>query len=217
MRTCILNIHSSVNEDLFQLTLPNHANYAGRHGYDMLCMNRSYEEAWYGCEDYVLTLLRLYDRVLTVGSDIIFTCPELSLERFDNGRHSVFIGAEGLNSSPVNFDMVLWKGAGAAQVIDTLRLNRPMYKDHPWGLQMGMALLARMPDMAELLKVYPPRYMQSAPFPNQPGTWESGDFALHFVGMPNKAKFDGCRHFLTTGEVLWRPAVGRNDHPLCNK
>ena len=35
-------------------------------------------------------------------------------------------------------------------------------------------------EMQEHLCVYQARAMQSAPFPNQRGTWQPGDFSLHF-------------------------------------
>lgn len=212
MRTCLLQTHSRVNEDLFQVTLPNHAAYAGEHGYDMIQLHRTYEEVWWGIEDIILGLLPSYDRILSVGSDVIFTRTDIPVDWFDDGRHCVFVGEEGLNSAPVNFDLVLWtKAEGVRNVIDWLRAIRPQYENHCWGLQMGMALLTRMPEMSEAIKVYPPRMMQSAPYPGYPGEWRPGDFALHFVGMSNKDKLAGCKRFMETGEVIWGKAVGRND------
>ena len=62
--------------------------------------------------------------------------------------------------------------------------------------------------MQEHLCIYRARGMQSAPFPNQRGTWQPGDFSLHFVGMSNVNKYAGCRQFLETGTVRWLPGVG---------
>ena len=213
MRCCILQTHSRVNDDLFRLTLQNHAEYCDRHGYDMLQYHRTYEESMrWGAEDYVLDAIERYDAVLAVGSDVIFTNPAVPLSFFDDGERSVFLGEEGLNSSLCNFDVVLWTRAdGVRQFVRLLRETRPRYASHPWGLQQGVNLLAGDPDAAKLLRLHPPRVMQSAPFPNVPGMWRPGDFALHFVGMSNADKFAGCRQFLETGTVRWLGKVGQND------
>lgn len=212
MRTCLLQTHSNVNEDLYQLTLPNHAAYAGVHGYDMHQVNRSYKEVWWGIEDLILDLLPRYDRILTVGSDVIFTNMGMPLDEFDDGEHSVFITEEGLGSAWLNFDVVLWtKSAGVRDVIAALRETRPRYVEHPWGLQAGIAMLASEPHMQHLIGIYGPRTMQSSPYIGHPGMWYEGDFALHFVGMSNKDKLAGCREYLEKGSIAWRRNVGRND------
>ena len=214
MRTCLMQTHSKVNEDLFQLTLPNHAAYAGRHEYDMLQINRGYGEVMADGLDYIETALGMSDWVLSVGSDVIFTNHAMPLSAFDDGRHSVFIGEEGLGSASVNFDVVLWKNSdGTRQFIKRLREIKPQWMQHCWGLQAGVIMLIQAMDPAavEHLCVYRARGMQSAPFPNQRGTWQPGDFALHFVSMSNADKFAGCKQFLESGTVLWMPQVGRND------
>lgn len=212
MRTCLLQTHSNVNEELYQLTLPNHAAYAGRHGYDMIQLNRSYKEVWWGIEDILLDFIEHYDRILTVGSDVIFTDIDKPLDFFDDGEHSVFVQEEGLGSDNLNFDLVLWSGrSGVQEVIHRLRQARARYETHPWGLQWGMTLLSREEHMKQLIRVYPPRHMQSAPYTHGTATWQLGDFALHFVGMSNRAKVEGCSRFLHRRELVLRDHVGYND------
>ena len=212
MRTCLLQTHSKVNEDLYQLTLPNHAAYCGRHEYDMVQINCSYKEFLLDLLDHVEKQLVIHDQVLTVGSDVIFTAPEIPLSAFDTGTHGVFMGEEGLGSSPVNFDLVLWtRRPGTFEFIRRLRQLRPHYENHSWGLQAGVCIMIAQREMQEHLCVYQARAMQSAPFPDQRGTWQPGDFSLHFVGMSNVNKYEGCKQFLETGTVRWLPGVGNND------
>lgn len=206
-RTCILQTHSEENEDLYQLTLPNHAEYAGVHRYDMLQLHRGYREIWWDIEECILDAIGRYDRVLTVGSDVIFTDMGKPLSHFDDGEHCVFVQEEGLGYPCINFDLVLWtrpeaRRHGVSETIDLLRQTRPRYEEHRYGLQTGLTMLSK--ERADLIKTYPPKFMQGAPFPNYPGTWAPGDFALHFLGMNNKEKFNRTYHFLATGRVLWR-------------
>ena len=212
MRTCILKTHSAENEDLFRLTLPNHAEYADRHGYDIVSLHRTYREIWWDIENYILGLIRTYDQLLTVGSDVIFTDIDRPLESFNDGEHSVFIQEEGMDSALVNFDVVLWtKREGVNIAIDWLRRHRPFYANHSWGLQQGMCLMTQDPAMAHVLKVLPTHTLQGFPYPNTEACWRKGDFALHFVGMSNKDKFAGCKQYLENGSVRMGWRVGQND------
>lgn len=208
MRTCLLKNHSSVNEDLYQVTLQNHADYAGRHGYDIISLNRTYQEAWWGCLDWVRDALEHYDRVLTIGSDVIFARPEMSLDIFDDNAHSVFIQNEGLVYPTLNFDMVIWTTKndphGVEEVIKELERRKPEYENHRFGLQEGISMVAKDPAMAKYIRIMPPRSMQSAPYCGHPGSWEKGDFAVHFLGMSNQDKLMCARHYLMTRQVLCR-------------
>jgi hypothetical protein len=205
-KVCLLQTHSSVNENLYQLTLPNHAEYAGRHGYDMVQLHRTYLEIWWGFEDYILALFEHYDKILTVGSDVIFTRPETPLHRLDDGCHGMFIQDEGIGYPTVNFDVVLWADREkCGQIISRLRARRGEYIQHAHGLQAGVNLLQHDTEVGSFIKVLPPRTMQSAPFLGYPeGAWQPGDFAIHFLGMCNEEKYLRARHFLETGDVLWR-------------
>lgn len=212
MRTCILKTHSAENEDLFRLTLPNHAEYADRHGYDIVSLHRTYKEVWWGIESLILGLIRSYDRILTIGSDVIFTDMDRPLDAFDDGQRSVFIQEEGMGSAPVNFDVVIWmRRAGVERAINWLRMTRPFYANHSWGLQQGMALMAQDSAMEDVLKVLPIHTLQAFPYPRFPACWRRGDFSLHFVGMSNREKYEGCKLFLETGTVRAGWSVGRND------
>lgn len=121
-RTCILKTHSAQNDSLFRLTLPNHAEYADRHGYDIVSLHRTYEEVWFGIEFVIEGLIRTYARILTVGSDVVFTDMDRPLSSFDCGQTGLFVQEEGLGSSLVNFDVAIWSGEeGVRSVITWLR------------------------------------------------------------------------------------------------
>lgn len=205
-KTCILQNHSSVNEKLFRLTLTNHAEYAGTHGYDMVHLNVPYEEAMRHCVRYVLELLDRYDTVFTVGSDVIFTDMRKPLESFWHGDEQIVVPMEGINSSPVNADTILWRKpvrCGTIDVVSAIESCSPQWSAHPWGLQaMFNSILEQ--GGTNGIRCAQVREMQSAPFHNHVNAmWCPGDFSIHFFCGDNEDKYRRCEHFLRTGEVLW--------------
>ena len=58
------------------------AMFVARHGYDIVSLHRTYKEIWWGIEDIVLDLLGRYDRVLSIGSDVIITNPQHQTGQF---------------------------------------------------------------------------------------------------------------------------------------
>lgn len=214
MRTCILKTHSAENEDLFRLTLPNHAEYADRHGYDIVSLHRTYKEIWWGIEDIVLDLMERYDRVLSIGSDVIITNPQHEIGRFAT-RDGLTFQQEGLGYDTINNDLMVWQGKDAvACAIARLRAMRPHYANNRCGLQAGMTLLSRNAEAratcVTVLKPRDPISLQGHPFLGHDSSWEPDDFSIHFLGLSNAQKFKLCRYFLLTGDVAWLP------HRVCN-
>ena len=204
--TCILQTHSEVNEDLYRLTLPNHAEYASCHGYDMVQMHMSYEEAKQRCVQIVIDLLHIYDTVFTMGSDVIFTDMKRPLESFWRGDEQIVAPLEGIRSSIVNADTILWQRPikhDRPDAILDLELRGFRWKDHPWGLQAELNMIYEY-GSSDAIRWAAVREMQSAPFHNHVrAMWCPGDFAIHFFCGDNADKFRRCEHFLKTGEVLW--------------
>lgn len=206
MKTCILQTHSAENEALYQLTLPNHADYAGRHGYDMIQMNIPYAVAMRRSLSIVEETLKQYDLVFTVGSDVLFTSPEVALTRFLRGDEGVVISLEDIGGSRCNADTILWRSSPTGHaVIHRARFTDDDWKEHPWGLQEWFNRQYVKIHDGNGIRFAALREMQSTHVKGFPKSmWQPGDFALHFLGMSNAAKFKGCAHFLRTGEVMWR-------------
>lgn len=204
--TCILQTHSEVNEKLYRLTLPNHADYAGIHGYDMVQMHVPYAEAMHRCVQYVIGLLKFYDTVFTVGSDVIFTDMKRPLQSFWRGDEQMVVPLEGIRSSIVNADTILWRKPvykGRPDAVIDLEVRGFHWKDHPWGLQAELNVIYEC-GSSDAIRWAEVREMQSAPFHNHVrAMWCPGDFAIHFFCGDNEDKFRRCEYFLRTGEVLW--------------
>lgn len=211
LKTCILQTHSEENEELFRLTLPNHAEYADRHGYDLISLHRPYRDMWWGIEDVVLGLSGSYDRIISMGSDVIFTRTDMPIEAFHDMGYGLTIQEEGLGYPTLNNDLIVWSGGEKAEsVIAALRHMRPRYEKHRFGLQTGITLMARDEAMGDpalrqinVLKPRNPVSLQGHPFVGHESTWNPDDFAIHFLGLSNGMKTKLCRYFLITGDVLW--------------
>jgi len=207
MKTLILQTHSSVNEALYQLTLSNHVQYAGKHGYDMLQINMPYS---FAMEDWGVTVqkfLSFYEVVFTVGSDVIFSNMETSLDELcgDNLK-GIHISLEDTGGSAVNADTIIWRaGESCDRAINRIRALKDQVGAHPWGMQHAFNILyAQNPNDPDIDFV-PLRKMQSVPIASKPNSaWKKGDFSIHFLAEDNEMKYKRCKYFLETGSPLWR-------------
>lgn len=207
MKTCIVKNHSANNEKLYQLTLPNHATYAGEHGYDLLSFNWDYSNmttlVWRG-QALLRHLLLEYDVICTPGSDVIFTDLLKPLSFFADTNYGAIMSLEDIGGSPVNNDLMLWlRGDKVIRVLDRMATLWGSVKDHPWVVQQSLNIMRAEGNTD--VKFLPCRELQSTPVRSFPkSAWQPGDFALHFLAMSNEDKYMRCEHFLRTGEVMWR-------------
>lgn len=211
MKTCILKTHSAEFAELNALTLPNHTAYADAHGYDVLSIHwreRTAKDMLWNCLSEIEKTLREYDLVLSIGSDVVFTDLKKPLAYFTTTcpTAAVIISQEAIGGSQTNADMILWReDMGAEYVIKELWRNWAHYADDPWGPQAVFNAWLEHGGCGTEIDFLPCRELQSAPVRGFPRSmWQPGDFALHFLGMPLQEKINRCKHFLTTGEVLWR-------------
>lgn len=200
-RSCILQTHSVENEELYQLTLTNHAKYAAAHQYDMVQLNVEYGVALRDPLSYILPVLEFYAFVFTIGSDVVITKMSVPFESFFQGE-GVAVSLEDVGGSACNADTIAW-GSGAMSVVELLEERRGQWQNHPWGMQEAFNQLLR--EESPLVRFAPLREMQSTHVKGFPRSmWQPGDFALHCLGASNDDKVRRIRCFLETGVVLWR-------------
>jgi len=202
----IIQTHSSNNEELYQLTLSNHAQYAGNHSYDMLQFNVPWAKAkWEFIQD-TKDVLKNYDHILMVGSDVIFTNMRKPLEHFVDQKYGMVISLSDDGGSPINADMLLLNNNEKGfLVLDEIYSRRVELRNHPWIGQQAIWEFLQTEIGKTCIKTLPCREMQSAPIKSiQNSAWQEGDFALHFVGGDHYDKVTRAKHFLTTGKVMWR-------------
>lgn len=207
MNTLILQTHSEVNESLYQLTLPNHARYAGIHNYDMLQVNMSYKTAMDDWGQLVMKFLAHYDTIFTVGSDVLFTNMAVSLDELTGGvKKGIHISQEACFGSQINADTIIWRaGESCERAIGRLNDLREKVGSHIWGIQQAFNMLFNAnPDDPDI-DFMPVRKMQSAPVKEWTvSAWQPGDFSIHFLAEDNEKKYMRCKHYLDTGNIFWR-------------
>jgi len=145
-----------------------------------------------------------YDMIFQVGSDVLFTNMGISLDEL-TGRvmKGVHISQETFGDSQINADTIIWRAGDACnRVMDRINGLREQVGSHPWGIQQAFNILfnANDPD----IDFMPHGKMQSAPIRDLPSAWKPGDFSIHFQVESNEKKYIRCKHFLDTGQVLWR-------------
>lgn len=201
MRCALFQTHSAVNEELYRLTLPNHAEYCGTHGYDMLQYNLSYAEAMQF--DVILGLvghaLQTHDLVFTLGSDVVITNPAMPLSGFAPAR-GVAVAAQGFGNSLVNADTVIWMRDGFTDADNVLRGLCNKWQSHAFGIQG--AFNDCIEQNLQPFKLLPARSLQSAAWRGA-AAWAEGDFSIHFFGDTNANKVRRISQFLKTGTVAW--------------
>jgi len=206
LKTCLLQTHSGDNEALYRLTLPNHAEYCGRHGYDMWQLNIPYQTVMSIPHLLVARALVNYDVVFAVGSDVIFTDLSKPLSTFFHGEEGVVVSLEDIGGSPTNADTLLFRnGAAYRAVMDHVNDEQETWSRDPWGWQSWFNRQLVTPTVPGAIRFAALRELQSTPVQTFPkSAWRPGDFALHFLAMSNVDKYNRCSYFLQTGEVLWR-------------
>lgn len=207
MKTVILQNHSKNNEDFYQMSLMNHVKYVGKHEYDMIQINISYEKIMADPLKPVKNALRDYDYVFCLGSDVVFTNFEIKVESFLQEGQGVAISREDIGGSACNADTILFKkGKECDAVLKYLDDIKPAWEFHPWGIQHGFNILfAECPkELSGFINFQPVRVMQSTIFTAYPSCWKPNDFSLHFVGCHGREKDNRMGLFLRENKVWWR-------------
>lgn len=216
-RGCIVGSHSADNSPLYLASLSNHAAYASRHGYDLVCLSEPWQSASWGLIPYLKALLSRYQWVFLVGSDVIFTAPELTVESRLSDSGSVYCAATDLKlagSCELNNDtLIIRNDVGGVAYLDALVSTRSAYEDHPQLAQATTLDIVNGRIKPDGLRrsdvvVLPDRVLQSLPIQDSPTTWRPGDFAIHFATGDNADKLRRVRQFLDDGTVCWRPIRG---------
>jgi len=209
MRIALLQTHSKNNEDIYQMSLKNHVQYAAQHEYGMIQENISYYEALHDVVNIFSRALKIYDMILSIGSDVVFTNMAIPIESFIESGKGIAISREDIGSL-CNADTIALKNSYECQsVIDYFNKTKARWENESWGIQRAFnwILQEKPDDVYEKVSFHPVRKMQSTIFSDYASKWQPGDFSLHFVGCSNDEKRQRMGMFLNEGKVWWRPGI----------
>jgi len=209
MKTLMLNLHSKNNKNVFLLTTKNHAEYAATHEYDMLNIDAPYHPNL--DVQRIAGLLREWDRIIMLGSDIVFTNTSIDATTLAKPDVPLTMGPDPSMRFPVNGDFYIFQRTTRTDEL-LEKLDR-WQKDKPngFGCQGALCEMLKQGELTGLLDVLPSRTLQSFPQhddllpPVREGCfWQPGDLCIHFVGGSNWKK---CIDILTFMElkIIYNP------------
>jgi len=192
MKPLMLNIHSKNNEQLFQLTLQNHAEYCGKYEYSMLNLNIPYS---INLDIPMISgLLSTFGAVIMLGSDIWFTNMDIEIMSLVKPDAAMTMGQDPCADIPANGDLVIFQNTPKIKsLLEKIGKIQDSEKSR-FGFQDAVKTLLHSGD-ADGLDILPARVLQS--FPQHKDIlkpiredcfWKPGDLCIHFVGGDNWRK-----------------------------
>jgi len=103
MKALLKSSHSQANLDVFELTTKNHADYCSIHGYTYLPVEEPYNPRL--DVKQLLSYLKKYDIVMTIGCDLLIQHPEWTIEEMLS--RGITMCPE-LNSPTLNADLIIY-------------------------------------------------------------------------------------------------------------
>lgn len=182
MKILMTSNYSLNNKRLFDLTIKNHFDYCSKFNIDMLNTISEYNPKNNFSE--LKKLFELYDVIITVGTDILFTNFNKDIREFNDFNKPLTIQNEGTYS--VNGDFIFWNKTILKN--DFINFLENLDKTNP-NTQETINQLVRKPNKQlfhQKINILPPRTLQSiCPYGNQNNKsiqnfiWKNGDFSIH--------------------------------------
>lgn len=193
MKTLMLNLHSKNNKNVFLLTIKNHSEYAAAHEFDMLNVDTPYHANMN--VQRIARLLQDWDRIIMIGSDIVFTNMSINATSLANPNTPLTMGPDPSMLFAVNGDFYIFQRTPRTEELLNKIDQRQKEKPHNFGCQGSLCEMLKQGELTGLLDILPPRILQSFPDhkdilpPVRGGCfWKPGDLCIHFVGGSNWKK-----------------------------
>ena len=204
MKILLYQSYSVNNLALFELTHPNHVQYAAKRGYSLFCDDTPYLA--YLDTKKIRALLATCDLLVTVGSDCVFTDFDRDITEFFSDRtFGAAACIEGTKNSLFNGEILLLRNtANGREWLDNLEQVQAQFPDARWGFQSCLNRMAKF-KLPGSQYLYPipagtlQRYV-SPEFRFLPFAWHPGDFMAHALGGKLPVKMQFCRDVLDTLE-----------------
>ncbi len=198
-------------QSLADITFPNHAEYASKHGYVVQTREVEPSENVWG---KIRILQQVFAdsnirRALWIDADAIFTNVELSLiQHLPDGKVVMACDIFGPNAGVIwlencpEVQRLLWTVA---------TMGRQMFATAPWPEQCALRYFAFHPPYNKLVTYVGQHQMNAYLNENYPvkkgrpqdgfGQWQPGDFILHLPGINNTLRIKIFKRFLQTSSL----------------
>jgi len=171
-RILLYSNYSNHNKQVVDLTIKNHYEYSSKYGLDFIYTQTEYTP--YNNTEELKALLQIYDAVITIGTDILFTNFDKDIRDFIDDKYSIIIQQE-RSGVGVNGDFIIFnKTSTIFEELDLIEQQKKYY----WSTQAELDSLSANLNML-ILK---PRTLQSinpTAYNGQEAKWKQGDFSVH--------------------------------------
>lgn len=210
MSTVIITNTSDNIKGLSDITLPNKAGYAEKHGYELLCYEfdyQNYNNVVIDSMKAVLDVMRCSDVVMTMGADTMFTNWNIRIKDVLFPADRVVIAREKTTWWPINDDVMIWRCTPEVIAFyERLIDDFPIWSKYQWRLQMHLwNLLQEEPGVKELITVVEPEIMNQ-----HPTKWQLGNWIIHMYNMSIDDKINQAREIMIgwpDGNPVWKQQV----------
>ncbi len=206
MKILILSCHSDNNRQLAGVTAANKWRYSARHGYDLLTIRMSWERAQNEGFQVLRQFLPIYDAVMVIGSDVVFTNFNVKIESLIQPGDGLIIAREHLqtvagNPFPFNNDVAIWcQSPKSTSLIAEIISQRDQWMKMKWLWQEWLWKNWGDEDSDEegwhnYVRLVPARAMNSCHQEGE-GKWQPGDYVFHAMSMDEPSKIRLCEYYL---------------------
>jgi hypothetical protein len=197
MKILLLDENSHDSQGLAQVSLHNHWLYSSLNYYDHLTIREDWTTALEVGYGHLLKLLPLYDVIMSVGSDVLFTNFNTKIEDIIQPGDSIVLSEETAGwPSKVNNGVALY-----CNTPFTLKFARLLTEKHDEWISKRLIMQSWInenlehPTVKNALRTVPTRVMNST-YRKGKEDWQPGDWLVHFYGRPQNTKMGVMMEFL---------------------
>ena len=189
MRVALVSSVSASIADVAAMTVPNRMEYCLRHGYTFVADNRPYKRAVIEMASICWYLDR-FDLVWLLDADAMITDMTQPIHTHDDiGPHVTVCREQIVPWNAINCGSTVWRNTPAArQLLHTIELEEPAWRNMPCGWQTWLAMFAQ--DRPDVVSVVHHRAFNSTEWTHPGGgalspgcNWQPGDFVYHPCGV----------------------------------
>jgi hypothetical protein len=198
MKILLFTDHSKASSTLAAMSASNHWRYGALNCYDFLTIRREWQEVLEDMHGPLYKYLPHYDAMMGVGSDVLFTNFEIKIESILQPGDNIVLAEEPKGwPSKINLGVVIFCNTPATfEYMRKIDSEKENWKNLRLISQEWINNNMDLPVIKNAIRAVPTRVMNST-YGHTKGSWQPGDFLVHFYGRSQESKPDVMREFLT--------------------